>query len=74
MDFADLRVEVVEGGAKRAGQVVVGWEQGRPFGPQDAEIELRVEEGDLEAVAGGGVAMRLRDAMDQAFEPSRRRS
>ena len=44
-------------------------EQGRPLGSQDAQIELGVEEGDLEAVAGGGVAMRLRDAMDEPFEP-----
>ena len=46
-----------------------GWQQGRPLGPEDAEIELRGEERDLQAVAGRRIAMRLRDAMDQAFEP-----
>src|SRR5258705_37526 len=68
VDLADLRVEVIERGAKRMGQVVRG-KQRRPFGTQDAEIELRGEEGHLQAVGGGGVAMRLRDAMDEAFEP-----
>ena len=69
VEFLDFGVELVEGGAKRAGQQVVLGEQRGPVGPEDAQIELAVEEGDFEAVAGGGVAVRLRDAMDQAFEP-----
>ncbi len=68
VEFVDFRVELVEGGAQRTGQLVVVGEQGGPLGPEDAQIELAVEEGDFEAVAGRGVAMRLRDAMDQAFE------
>ena len=60
--------QLVERGAKWAWQPVVGWQQGRPLGPQDAEIEFRAEEGHLQAVTGGRIAMRLRDAMDQPFE------
>ena len=65
----DFGVELVEGGAQRAGQRSSSGSRAAQFGPQDAEIELGVEEGDLEPIAGGGVAMGLGDAMDEAFEP-----
>ena len=45
MDFPDLGVEVLERRAEWAWQAVVGWQQGRPLGPQDAEIQLRAEKG-----------------------------
>ena len=40
MEFADFGVEVIEGGAERAGQVVVRGQQRGPLGPQDAQVEL----------------------------------
>jgi hypothetical protein len=61
VDFADLDVQVVERGAKGTGQLIVRGQQGRPFGSQDAEIELRREERHLQAVAGRGVAVCVRD-------------
>ena len=53
--------------SERGSAVVVGEQRG-PVRPEDAQIELGVEEGDFEPVAGGGVAMRLRNAMDQPLE------
>ena len=43
-------------------------EQRRPVRSEDSKIELGIEERDFETVAGHGVAMRLRDAMNEAFE------
>lgn len=43
-------------------------QEGRPLRSQDAEIEFRVEEGDLQTVTCGGVPVRLGDAVDEAFE------
>ena len=68
MKSLDFGIELIEGGAQRPGQVVGVGEQGIPLGPKDAEVELAVEERDLETVTGGGIAMRLRDAMDEPFE------
>src|SRR5260370_30988003 len=68
VNLADLGIEVIERGAQRAGQMVVSGDERGPLGSQDAEIQLGGKERDFQAVAGGGVAMRLRDAMDQAFE------
>ena len=68
MKFLDFGIELVERGAQRPRQVVGVVEQSVPLGPKDAKVELAVEERDFEPVAGGGIAMRLRDAMDQPFE------
>ena len=64
MQFLNCRVELVKGSAQGPGQMVVLRQQRIPLGPQDAQIELAVEERDFEAVGGGGIAMRLWDAMD----------
>jgi hypothetical protein len=59
---------LVEDGAQGARQLV-GWRnQGRPLGSEDPQIERRAEEGDLQAVAGRGVAVGLWDPMNHAFE------
>ena len=68
MKFLDFGVEVFKGRAQTPGQVVALGQKGVPLGPEDAQIEFAVEERDFEAVAGRGVTMRLRNAMDQAFE------
>ena len=44
VDFADLCVQVVKGGAERTWQLVVRRQQGRPLGPQDAQVEFGAEE------------------------------
>ena len=69
MEFSDFEIELIEGCAKRGRQLVGVGQQRGPVRPKDAEIELRVEEGDFEPVAGRGIPMRLRDTVDQAFEP-----
>ena len=69
MEFSDFDIELIEGCAKRRRQPVGVGQQRGPVRPKDAEIELRVEEGDFQPVAGGGIPMRLRDTVDQAFEP-----
>jgi len=74
VQFLDFCVELVQGVAQGPGQEVGVGEQGVPLGPEDAEIELAVEERDFEAVGGRGIAMRLRDAMDQPLSRSRRKS
>ena len=74
MEVSDFCVELVEGGAKRTREAVVSGEQGGPARPQDAQIELGVEEGHFQPVTGGGVAVRLRDPMDQPLSRKRRRS
>jgi len=50
--------------------VVVG-EERRPVRSQDPEIKLGIEERDFEAVAGGGVAIRLRKSGARGCEASR---
>ena len=69
MKFLDFGVEVVKGRAQTPGQVVALGQKGVPLGPEDAQIEFAVEERDFEAVAGRGVTMRLRNAMDQVCLP-----
>src|SRR5215203_3080118 len=68
VQFPDFGLEVVEGGAQRSGQVVGVGEQGVPLGSEDTEVQLAVEERDFQTVAGGGIAVRLRDAVDEALE------
>ncbi len=68
MQFGDFVIELFEDGAEGAWQLIVLGEQGGPVGPEDAEIELGIEEGDLEAIAGGGIPVGLRDAMNDALE------
>lgn len=58
---------MIKGVAKGSWEGVIRQHQRRPLGPQDAEIELRGETGDLQSVGRRGVAVRLRDAMDEAF-------
>jgi hypothetical protein len=61
VEFLNLGVELIEHEAKRAGQRVFG-EQRRPVRTEDPKIELGIEEGDFEAVAGRGIAMGVRNA------------
>src|SRR5262245_38814255 len=68
VQFENFAIEDVEGGAERAWERVVLWEERRPVGSKNTEVELGVEERDLEAITGRGVAVRRRNAMDQAFE------
>ena len=68
MKFVDLRRELVESGAQRSGQVVGLGKQGVPLWPEDAQIELAVEERDFQPVRRGGVAMRVGDPVDETFE------
>ena len=51
-----------ERGRRRLGK------QCRPIGSKDAETEFGVEEGGLEAIGGGGIAVRVRNPMDQPFQ------
>ena len=62
-------VELVEDGADRARDVgvVVGGES-CPAGAEDADVDLGVEEGDLEAVGGHDVALGAWDAGDEATQ------
>jgi hypothetical protein len=69
VEFLDFGIEMVEGVAQWSGQVVRVGQPGVPLGPQDAEIQLAVKERDFQAVAGRGVAVGLRNAMNEAFEP-----
>jgi hypothetical protein len=64
----DFRVELVKSGPQRPGQVIGLRQEGVPLGPKDAQMEFAVEERDFEAVGRGGIAMRLRDAMDDACQ------
>ena len=68
MQFLDGVIKLVKGSAQGPGQVVALRQEGVPLGPKDAEIELAVEERDFETVAGGGITMRLGNAMDEPFE------
>jgi hypothetical protein len=68
VDASNLGLEVVKGGAHRSRQLVVDRQQGRPLGPQDAEIKLCLEEGHLQIVTGGGVPVGLGNAVDKPFE------
>jgi hypothetical protein len=68
MEFLNFGVELVEDGAKRARQGIVVGEQRGPVRPKNAQIELGVEEGDVQPVAGRGIPMGLRNTMNQTFE------
>ena len=66
--FLSSDVEVFKRDLKRARERIDCGRDGRPLGPQDAEIELAVEECDLEAVGRGGVPVRAGHAVDEPFE------
>ena len=68
MEFVDFGLELVQGGAQRARQSVVDRQEARPSRAAGCGDRVCVEEGDLQAVAGGGIAVRLGNAVDQAFE------
>ena len=48
-------------------KVVIGKKRG-PVRAQDAQIKLAIKEGDFQSVCGGGVAMTVRDTMNQSLE------
>jgi hypothetical protein len=58
VELLNFGVELVKHGAKRVWQRIGGRNQPNPVRPEDPKIELRVEEGDFEAVAGGGIRPR----------------
>src|SRR4029453_762600 len=68
MKFLDFDVELFEGSTERPGQVIAVGQERVPLRAEDAQIEFAVEERDFEPVGGRGIAMRLRDAMDDAFQ------
>src|SRR5262249_62252003 len=68
VQLLDFAIEDIEGGTERAWERVVLREERRPVRSKNTQVEFGVEEGDLEAITGRGVAVRLRDAMDQALE------
>src|SRR5216683_5633263 len=68
VQLLDFAIEHVEGDTEGAWQPVGLGEQRRPVGPKDAQIEFGVEEGDLQAVAGCGVSVGLRNAVDKTLE------
>ncbi len=68
VQLLDFAIEDIEGGAECAWEAVVGGDQRRPIRAKDAQIEFGVEEGDLQAVAGRGIPVRFRNAMDQTLE------
>src|SRR5882672_1665001 len=68
MKFLNFSIELLQGETQRPWQVVALGEEGAPLGAKDTEVEFAVEERDLEAIAGRGIAMRLRDAVDDALE------
>src|SRR4030095_3412303 len=68
VQFLDFAIEYLEGGTERAWQVILLGEQRGPIGPKDTQIKFRVEEGDLETVAGRGIAVGLWHTVDQPLE------
>jgi hypothetical protein len=68
VQFLDFAIEGVEGGAERAWERVVLREERWPVRPNYAQVECGIEEGDLQAVAGRGISVRLWNAVDQTFE------
>jgi hypothetical protein len=74
VEFGDFAIEWLEDGAEWAWQLVAVGQQGRPVRSEEAEIELRIAEGDCEAVAGDAIAVGLRDPVNETLERSRRRS
>ena len=68
MEFLNFGVEVVKRGTERARQGIVHRQECSPVRPENTQIDLGVEEGDSEPVAGGAVAVRLGNAMNQPFE------
>lgn len=68
MEFGDFAIELLEDSAEWAWQLVVVRQQGRPVRSEEAEIELRIEEGDFEAVTGDAIAVGLRDPVNETLE------
>lgn len=68
VQFLDFAIEYLEGGTERAWPVILLGEQRGPIGPKDTQIKFGVEEGDLETVAGRGIAVGLWHTVDQPLE------
>src|SRR5947199_9493591 len=68
IQLLDFAIEDVEGGTERARERVVLRKERRPVRAKDAQVEFGVEEGDLQAVAGRSISVRVRNAMDQTLE------
>jgi len=68
VDGLDGPIQLLECGAERARQGIVGWHQGGPGRPEDSQIEFAIEESDLEAVRGDRVAMGAGDPMEEPLE------
>ena len=64
VEFLNFSIELSEDSAKSARQGIVRRDERGPVRPEDPKIELCIEERDFEAVAGRGVAMRFRNAMN----------
>ena len=64
----NFEIELIEGCAKRTRQTVIVRQQRGPVRSEDAKVELCIKEGDFQPITGRGVAVRLRDAMDQTLE------
>jgi hypothetical protein len=65
---SEFGIELGEDTSKRARQGIGLGGGGRPTSAENPKIGLRVEERDFEAVAGRGMAMGLRNAMNQTLE------
>src|SRR5262249_15056853 len=68
VQLLDFAIEDVESSTQRAWERVVLREERRPVRSKNAQIEFGVEERDFEAITGRGIAVGVRNAMDQAFE------
>src|SRR6267142_1317369 len=68
VQLLDFAIEAVEGVPERAWKRVVLRQERRPVRPKDAQVEFGIEEGDLQSVAGGGISVRVRNAVDQTLE------
>src|SRR5437667_5229773 len=66
--FVDFGCELIEGRTERSRQMVAVGEEGVPLRSQDAQIQLAVKKGDFESVGRRSVAVRVRDAMNEALE------
>src|SRR5262245_38490041 len=68
VQLLDFAIEDVECDTERAWERVVLWEQRGPVRSKDAHVEFGIEESDLQAVAGRGISVRVRNAMDQPLK------
>ena len=68
VQLLDFAIEGVEGGPERPWERVVFREERRPIRPKDAQVEFGIEEGDLQAIGGRGISVRVRNAVNQTLE------